>query len=123
MSIDPKEELDEAHFGFSNQTYLNAILFVPYGTKEKYLETYPWKNFFDIREMNIFDMWNGTNSVYEPTSLHSVRNCNNLKVSTDKELLTIENIEIGDIINIFNNNGSNYNSAWIFAESDGAIVR
>jgi hypothetical protein len=44
---------------FSNNTYVNATLYVPKGTKEKYMTAEGWKNFFMIEEMDIDKMWNG----------------------------------------------------------------
>lgn len=45
---------------FCDRTYLKAVLYVPTGCKEKYLECEGWKNFFTIQEMNINDMWDGS---------------------------------------------------------------
>lgn len=44
---------------FLNSTYLNAILYIPKGTKERYMTADGWKNFFNIQEMDVADMWNG----------------------------------------------------------------
>ena len=44
---------------FSSTAYVNATLFVPVGTKEKYMAADGWKNFFNIQEMAVEDMWNG----------------------------------------------------------------
>ena len=44
---------------FSNRHYLNSTLYVPKGTKEKYMVTEGWKNFFNIEEVDINKMWNG----------------------------------------------------------------
>lgn len=44
---------------FSSHTYVNAILYVPIGCKEKYVAANGWKNFFNIQEMDVADMWNG----------------------------------------------------------------
>ena len=44
---------------FSNNTFVNAKLYVPIGTKGKYLAADGWKNFFMIEEMDIDKMWNG----------------------------------------------------------------
>ena len=37
--------------GFSNQQYVSIKVFVPYGAKEAYQNTEPWKNFWNIEEM------------------------------------------------------------------------
>ena len=44
---------------FQNEVYLNAKLYVPTGTKDKYLVAEGWKNFFNIQEMDVTDMWDG----------------------------------------------------------------
>lgn len=44
---------------FGNSTYLNCILYVPIGTKQQYQSANPWKNFFNIVEMAVEDMWHG----------------------------------------------------------------
>ncbi len=37
---------------FDNSNYSNATLYVPFGTKDKYLSTTGWKNFVNIVEMD-----------------------------------------------------------------------
>ena len=44
---------------FSNKHYLNSTLYVPKGTKDKYMAAEGWKNFFNIEEVDINKMWNG----------------------------------------------------------------
>lgn len=44
---------------FNNSVYINAVLYVPKGKKEEYLQCTPWKNFLNIQEMDIEDMWHG----------------------------------------------------------------
>lgn len=44
---------------FQNEVYLNAKLYIPTGTKDKYLAAEGWKNFFNIQEMDVADMWDG----------------------------------------------------------------
>ena len=44
---------------FSSTVYANSHLYVPTGTKEKYMTAEGWKNFFMIEEMDIDKMWNG----------------------------------------------------------------
>ena len=56
-----KETPYEIPFGtFCDRTYLKAILYVLNGTKQKYMECEGWKNFFNIQEMSISDMWDGS---------------------------------------------------------------
>jgi len=53
---------------FSNKTYLNATLFVPTGTKEKFEKADGWKNFFSIQE---FDM--------DETAVKAIKQTNGIK--------------------------------------------
>lgn len=56
MSVNPAAIND---YCFDSSVYLNAKLYVPIGTKDKYLSVNGWKNFFNIQEMDVADMWNG----------------------------------------------------------------
>lgn len=53
------ETPEEATINFSSTAYVNATLYVPIGCKEKYMAADGWKNFFNIQEMDVKDMWNG----------------------------------------------------------------
>jgi len=44
---------------FNNNTYLHTQLYVPISTKQQFLIAEGWKNFFNIQEMDVADMWNG----------------------------------------------------------------
>lgn len=44
---------------FNNNTYLHTQLYVPISTKQQFLVAEGWKNFFNIQEMDVADMWNG----------------------------------------------------------------
>ena len=50
---------NQCNVNFSNNTYIDAKLYVPIGTKEKYMAAEGWKNFFLIEEMDVDKMWNG----------------------------------------------------------------
>ena len=63
---------EPAKASFSNSTYLNSILYVPTGFKEKYMAADGWKNFFNIQEMDVADMWDGKS---EPTNGDSKEKC------------------------------------------------
>lgn len=87
---------------FNNSTYINATLYVPTGTKEKYMISNPWKNFFDIQEMNVNDMplWedylsSGINKIKDDKP--SLRCC--------KGGIFIEMLNQGDIIQVYNIKG------------------
>ena len=47
---------------FDSLNYNKATLYVPYGTKDKYLATYGWKNFANIVEMDAPSAINGVNA-------------------------------------------------------------
>lgn len=48
--LDPTPDKGYTYY-FDNMTYTSAKLFVPYGSKEAYQNTEPWKNFWNIEEM------------------------------------------------------------------------
>lgn len=50
---------EEVEVNFNGSIYANAKLYVPIGTKEKYMSAKGWKNFFLIEEMDVDKMWNG----------------------------------------------------------------
>lgn len=53
------EEPTQIGVRFNNNTFINGTLYVPIGSKDKYMNAKGWKNFFKIVEMNIDDMWDG----------------------------------------------------------------
>lgn len=55
---------NQCNVNFSNNTYVNAKLYVPKGTKGKYMAAEGWKNFFLIEEMDVDKMWNGQGDPY-----------------------------------------------------------
>jgi hypothetical protein len=56
---------NQCNVNFSNNTYVNAKLYVPTGTKDKYMAAEGWKNFFLIEEMDVDKMWNGQGNPYD----------------------------------------------------------
>lgn len=50
---------ESVEVSFGTNTYVNAKLYVPTGTKDKYLSAKGWKNFFQIEEMDVSNMWDG----------------------------------------------------------------
>ena len=47
---------------------MNSTLYVPTGTKDKYIIAKEWKNFFDIQEMDIYEMWHSFGSTIDITT-------------------------------------------------------
>ena len=71
---------------FSNYTYVNTKLYVPTGTKEKYMAAEGWKNFFLIEEMDVDKMWNGKG---DPNGSDQEKNkCEKPTISYDNGKLT-----------------------------------
>ena len=61
FSVNPDQVIVE----FSSTAYVNAKLYVPIGTKDKYMSAYSWENFFMIEEMDVEKMWNGQGDPYD----------------------------------------------------------
>ena len=56
------EEPKSTTGAFDSFNYTNATLYIPYGTKNKYLATNGWKNFANIVEMDAPSAINGVNA-------------------------------------------------------------
>lgn len=95
-------------FSFSNQTYINSILYVPIGTKEKYLVAKGWKNFFNIQEMDVADMWNGDGDPMN--SLERVR-ANTILIQCCNGTLNIQGASTGTSISVYSTSGMMVGSA------------
>ena len=54
-SITVRSNIPPRAVEFSNETYMNTILYVPNGTKDKYESASVWKNFWNIVETDIVD--------------------------------------------------------------------
>ena len=52
-------DLSNTNGTFSSSAYADAVLFVPKGMKEKFSSAPGWKDFFNIQEMDVAQMWNG----------------------------------------------------------------
>ena len=74
---------------FPNSVYFNAKLYVPTGTKEKYMSANGWKNFFQIEEMDVADMWNGQGE--PPTDdIPQLQKCDKPSIHYSKGKLSFE---------------------------------
>lgn len=100
------ENPEGASFSFSNQTYLNSTLYVPIGTKDRYLGAEGWKNFFNIQEMDVKDMWNGdvkpTNG--DENGINQVR-ANAVIIQSNNGILNISGADDGTSIDIYTTSG------------------
>ena len=88
MNEDPALYPSESNYNdnFSSNAYANAILYVPIGTKEKYAKAEIWKNFFNIQEMDVNEMWHGNG---EPSIDNtSSKRCDKPTISYSKGKLT-----------------------------------
>lgn len=79
---------------FSSGAYVNAHLYVPNGTIEKYKATDGWKNFFNIEEMDVKDMWNG---ISEPTNGNPKEKCEKPTIRYSNGKLLFESTTEGAI--------------------------
>lgn len=91
---------------FSNNTFMNATLYVPSGTIEKYKATYAWKKFVFIEE--------GVPSGIEQT-LSKTR-----QIASEDGVLTIQNIKNGTPINVYSANGTFIGST--ISQNEQAII-
>ena len=91
---------------FSSGTYVNAHLYVPTGTINKYKAAEGWKNFFNIQEMDVKDMWNGN---IQPTNgdengINPVR-VNAVLIQSNNGILNISGADDGTCIEIYTTSG------------------
>lgn len=99
---------ENVSFSFSNQTYINSILYVPIGTKDKYLAAKGWKNFFNIQEMDVADMWNGDGDPIN--SLERVK-ANTILIQCSNGTLNIQGASTGTSISVYSTSGMMVGSA------------
>lgn len=98
---------------FLNSTYLNAILYVPTGTKDKYLAADGWKNFFNIQEMDVADMWDGNGEPKtegKDSSVSQVK-AEAIMIQTNNGTLNISGVENGTDIAVYTSSGMMVGSA------------
>lgn len=88
--------------GFDNSVYINSPLYVPTGRKNEYSSSEPWKNFFNIQEMDIKDMMLDEQFL---TSI-SVTPKSQIKLMKSLQGIRLENINVGDVIQVFTLDGN-----------------
>lgn len=88
--------------GFDNSVYINSPLYVPTGRKNEYSSSEPWKNFFNIQEMDIKNM------MLDEQFLTSISDPPKSEIQLMKSLqgIRLENINVGDVIQVFTLNGN-----------------
>ena len=89
--IDNPFKIDSSYNVFSLNTLLNAILYVPKGTVDKYKSTEGWKNFVNIEEGN----YSGVDKV----------KANSTYIQGNDGVLTIIGADEGTPINVFDTTG------------------
>lgn len=70
---------------FPGTIYANTKVYVPKGTKDKYMSSEYWKNFFMLEEMDVDKMWDGSNNTGNYTKIQS----------TQEELLNFKYTPLG----------------------------
>lgn len=84
---------------FSNNQYASVNLYIPVGAKETYLQTNPWKNFWNINEGVPSDIINVYSQDYQIESIHSIDGTN---ISTNNANgLTILKKKSGNSVKVF----------------------
>lgn len=89
------ENPEGTSFSFSSGAYLNSTLYVPIGMKERYMAAEGWKNFFNIQEMDVVDMWDGKNE--PPTSDETKEKCEKPTIRYSNGKLLFESATKGAI--------------------------
>ena len=82
---------------FSNNTFMNATLYVPIGTIDKYKVTKGWKKFVYIEEG-------------EPSGIEQALS-KTRQIESKDGVLTIRNIKKGTPVSVYNANGTQFGSA------------
>lgn len=80
---------DDIEVIFSGATFVNATLYVPIGSKEKYMKAETWKNFFLIKEMDVDMMWRGKIGAQNSDD-PGVQKCSKPSISYKKGKLTFK---------------------------------
>lgn len=90
-----KRSIPPEALGFSNYNYLNTILYVPKGSKTAYESADIWKYFWNIEEYSIDGSTN---------DLPSIRD-NSVKIQNTGGQITINGVDDGSLISVYNSNG------------------
>ena len=96
---------------FDSSNYSNATLYVPFGTKDKYLATYGWKNFTNIVEMSI-----------EPIEDDTVIEFDDKDYIVDNTPVDLNNTVINDMYISMDNKSDVNNPDGFYDSTDKCIV-
>lgn len=104
MSENP---MDISDWCFDNKVYLEAKLYVPTGTKNKYMSSNGWKNFFQIEEMDIDKMWQGEGDPNTEGIIDGMAqiNARTVIVKAEGGQLTVEGAEDNTSITVYSIDG------------------
>lgn len=90
----------ETEATFENDVLINAVLYVPTGTKEEYEKVDPWRNFFNIEEFDV----TGISQIETAEELGVTVEGGNIVVDNAKGLITVYDIS-GAMVGSGNANG------------------
>ena len=77
----------EFNYGFSNENYTNATLYIPIGTRSAYEKVDPWRNFWNIEEYDFSGVDDITIDDYSDCPVE-IYNLSGNKVGSSKESLS-----------------------------------
>ena len=109
---------------FQNEVYLNAKLYVPTGTKDKYLAADGWKNFFNIQEMDVADMWDGNGEPQtegKDSSVSQVK-AEAIMIQTNNGTLNVSGVENGNDVTVYSSSGMLVGSANATSDSISIVT-
>ena len=98
---------------FNNKTFINTILYVPIGSKEKFMAADGWKNFFNIQEIDVADMWDGNGEPQtegKDSSVSQVK-AEAIMIQTNNGTLNVSGVENGNDITVYSSSGMLVGSA------------
>ena len=98
---------EEVEVNFNGSIYANAKLYVPTGTKEKYMVANGWKNFFLIEEMDIDKMWNGQGNPPDNNQENNIATTrgNAILIQSCDGVVNVSGVEDGESVCIYTTSG------------------
>ena len=107
------------YLGFGdNSVYLETKVYVPFGTKEKYMTSIAWEDYFEIYEMDINEMWKGDREHNNENISNFVNNiCSNMTILCDNGVFNISGANVNTLVNIYNIAGQIVSSTKVTSET------